>query len=252
MKTIFLGSAFLLAVSAVSACDDGSAEAPAVQRRGDGFVVLLDTEDADVSHRDASVFVDLPNAGTQPWEPGNGYFERDDDDPETQVYYDSCDTSSASPASSEAVDRVLVDAETQTLQWSTLVTFVPEIEGVTIINAATGEPLAVGDALDPKDCDFTSSYAYCETRNVAFDFTAVPFPGPPIDARLVNSVESQLYWDYGQERFRVIRYARTGCEGTSCATHPFVVNFLNNIGATEPCESWGMTVYNRVPTPVVE
>jgi hypothetical protein len=252
MNAKHLRHALILIAALSTACDGGAPEEPEIQRLGDGFVVVSPSDEPVLAHRDASVFVDLPDAGTEAWEPGNGYFARNEDDPETQVYYDSCDTSSASPASSELVDRVLVDADTQTLQWSSLVTFVPEIEGVTIINAATGEPMAVGDELEPKDCEYSSSYAYCETETVSFDFSAVPFPGPPIDARLINTVESQLYWDYGQDRFRVIRHGQTACEGASCATHPFVVNFLNNIGASEPCESWGMAVYNRVPTPLVE
>lgn len=252
MNAKHLRHALVLIAALSTACDGGAPEDPEIQQLGDGFVLLSESDEIELAHRDASVFVDLPDAGTQAWEPGNGYFERNGDDPETQIWYDTCDDSFASPASSEIVERVLVDADSQTLLWSTLVTFVPEIEGVTIINGATGLPLAVGDELDPRDCDYTSSYAYCETENVAFDFSAVPFPGPPIDARLVNTVEAHMYWDFGQDRFRVIRHGETACEGPSCATHPFVVNFLAAIGASEPCQSGSMTVYNRVPTPIVE
>lgn len=180
--------ALILTAVLTSACDNGAVEESEIQRLGDGFVLLSESDEAHLTLRDASVFVELPDAGTQAWEPGNGYFSRNDDDPETQVWYDSCDTSSASPSSSELVDRVLVDAESQTLLWSSLVTFVPQIDGVTVINAATGEPLAVGDELDPRDCDYTSSYAHCETENVAFDFSAVPFPGPP--STLASSTRS--------------------------------------------------------------
>ena len=252
MNAKLIRHALVLTSIFAAACDDGDLDEPEIQHFGSGYVLLSDAEDFEVSHRDASVFVDLPDAGTQAWEPGNGYFERNDEDPQTQIYYSSCDESAGSPASSEAVQRVLVDADAQSLLFSTLVTFVPDIDGVTVINAATGLPLAAGDELDSQACDYSSSYAHCETENVAFDFTAIPFPGPPIDAQLINTVESHMYWDHGQDRFRVLRYGQTGCEGTSCTTHPFVVNFLSSIGATESCESWGMTVYDRVPTPAVE
>ncbi|MGH1347774.1 MAG: hypothetical protein ACRBN8_39840 [Nannocystales bacterium] len=239
-------------LSAISApmvgCDEEPLKGPEVQRLDEGFVVLGSGADV-LQHRDASVFVELGDAETQPWEPGNGYFQPNRDDPEDAVYFDTCDAA-GTPSPVESVDRILVDADNESLAWTVLVSFVPE--GEEHINASTGLPLEVGDEFVTRECEFSSSYARCVEERISFDFTQLPFPGAPEDARLVDRLDAHMYWDYGQDRFRVLRHSTVGCEGADCDSHPFVLTFLAQIGAEESCESMSMSVYDRVPTPVVD
>ncbi|MFK7987089.1 MAG: hypothetical protein AB8I08_13780 [Sandaracinaceae bacterium] len=186
------------------------------------------------------VLPELPSAGTEPWEPGNGYFERDRDDPENRIYYSSCGESDGEPVTSGFVERVLVNSEDQSLVWS--VVLVDNAFSQPIIDASTGLPFDEGDTINETHCEYTSSYAECEIERPLIDFTQFP---PPIaaDARIVNRGTQRMYWDYGQNRFRVLFGSTTRCEGTECDA-PFV-QLVSDV-PEGGCESYSMGVYTRV------
>lgn len=228
------------------ACDSGEPEGadPHAQAMGSAFALntLLGDGFEGESLRDGFVLPELPDAGTQPWEPANGYFERNFDDPKDQVFYDDCP---AGPADGplEFVDEIEVTPADQSLTWYNVLTFIPE--GVTVLDGQ-GEVRELGDREALESCEYSSSHAHCERSGVQFDFAALPFL-PGIDARLVGSSELHMFWDYGQQGFYVIRKGSSACEGADCG-HPFVANFP----ATPPpegCESMGGQVYQRLTSP---
>jgi hypothetical protein len=240
-STIALGALSLGAV----ACDEGQPAQPSLVNIAHGGAIFVATpNDGDdepaVSERKGSCAP--PQATTQPWEPGNGFFDIDESDPEHTVYYSTCPDRS-DDLGIKSLYEVEVDPAKKELRRYSVHTFIPE--GISLTNEL-GEPIHVGDrSQNGGVCTYSSSYVSCPDEVTEFN---VGLFNPAIDATIVFESKSQHYWDYGQDRFRILWESSQRCEGADC-DHPFVIAI---IGQPVECSERGMTVYRRVPPPVFD
>lgn len=197
--------------------------------------------ESDVVDDEAEVGERAGGSSTKPWEPGSGFFEIDETDPEHQVYFSTCPT--FPDRGIEYVFQTEVDPADKTVQLWQIFTHIPED---VYVGAPWGGLLKEGDRVKSGNlCTYSSSYVGCPEVVATVDYT---LRTPSYDALIKNVTSVQHYWDYGQDRFRVLRHNTRTCEGADC-DDPYVLQL--NGGAIE-CEAMSMTVYRRVPEPTFD
>lgn len=242
--------AAILAVVSVGAvgCDEGQAvegraDQPSFVKlgRGFGFAGKRAEGDAASEVRERKGSFLPPKTTTKPHEPGGGYFDIDENDPENKTYFSTC-APYEDDLGIKTITEVVVDPATKELKTYALVTAIPD--WIELYNNE-GEIVQVGDRLNLMSaCTYNSSYADCEESEDVIELTFMP----DLDAKIVIKTDSQQYWDYGQNRFRELGTFEQRCEGTDC-DDPYVLDMFG-----DPVDCWeiGMTVNVRVPEPVFE
>lgn len=199
-------------------------------------LIVAASSDSEIGAQ-RSPLVEPPDAGTEPWEPGNGYFERDPSDPEAAVYFDTCPAETSLPL--ELVTEVSVNPGQNQVTYYSVPVFIPP--GLVLLQP-DGTPLEVGDRLSAEPCSYSSSYSECSGEPLAIDVGTV-IPG--LEAIVTVESTNRVYWDYGQDRYRFLENRRVSCEGADCE-HPIVTQFFGT-----SCERHAMEVYRRIPAPVL-
>lgn len=235
----------LLACGTLTACagafdDSSSSQSDAVQINGTVHVATQALESGDPPIIRQETQAEPASAGTALHEPNNGWWYNDQQDPEDQVYYDSCSGSENAIEITQVARRTTVDTVAKTFTVTNVLTDSILMERVGL-PSPDGDPYQPGDELSSFTCDYVSSFANCsnEEPRLLADFVDYGY-----DAVIYENTDFYMYFDYGQQRYRELIQTQLWCEGADCAA-PFPASIVPN----GRCSINSMNVWRRAAPP---
>ncbi len=234
-----LVTTFSLAAGAC-AVDTEEDALPTFVKQADGRLALVvEHPPAELSATETQLEPLALASATQPWEPGSGFYEYDENDPESREYYSNCE----SPGGNLPFDyviQVVSDASTGTRDSFLVATSLPP---APFLHDVDGEEFYVGKRLFSgveEKFAFESSYVDCSWPEP----NVLDLRPWGIDAVVEQNAECHEYWDYGQDRYRELYHRTNSCEGADCGS-----DFITTQIGSLPCAEGGMGAFKRIPSP---